>query len=383
MIKYSLFHPSINKELILKELDSVLSSKFIGQGPKSDEFEKQFESWLNDYYPAYTNNKVVCVNSGTSALHLSYILAGIKEGDEVITPVLTCTATTHAILYQKAIPVFADIQLDTLNIDPTDIEKKITKKTKAIIVMHNGGMPCDMDKIMEIAKENGLMVIEDSAQAIGGEYNGNKLGTIGDFGTYSFQAIKTFSIGDGGALIINTNEEDYDRAKKLRWFSIDRLAKIKANWQPFNQRAMTYDTEEVGFKMQITDIDAAIGIAQLTDLNKNLSTRREYAKIYREELKNISGITLLRECEGNANWLFQILVNNRENFQKVMGKNGIETNMVQVRNDIYSAFKQYMNICPNMDEVQNKYVSLPLHPNLTKQDVYNICKIIKNHYAKN
>ena len=376
-IKYPLFYPSVNKERILQELSKVLDSKFIGQGPVTIEWENQLEDFLNDYYPAVTN-KVVAVNSGTSALHLSYILADIKEDDEVITPALNCTADAHALLWQRAVPVFADIQINTLNIDPEDIKRKITKKTKAIIVMHNGGLSCDMDEIMEIALEHHLSVIEDASQAFGGEYKNRKLGTIGNLGTFSFQAIKNYSCGDGGAIVCQ-DKEDYERAKRLRWFAIPRETKIKANWQPFLQRRMTFDIEEVGYKYQPTDIDAAIGIAQLNNVRQNLEIRKKYAQIYRQELSGIDKIILLKEDSGHANWLFQIILNgiDRENFQKELGKNGIETNMVQLDNRMYSVFKKYSTNCPNMDKIQENYLSLPLHPKLSEQDIYDICTIIK------
>lgn len=377
-MRYPLFYPSVNKERILEEIGHVLDSKFIGQGDLVDEFEKQFTAFLNDFYPA-SNSSVAMVNSGTAALHLAYILAGIKADDEIITPNLTCMATTHALLWMGAIPIFADVQLDTLNIDPEDIERKITKKTKAIIVMHNGGMPCDMDEIMAIAEKYKLKVIEDACQAIGGEYKGKKLGTIGDYGAISFQAIKIFSIGDGGVLICK-NKEDLERAKRLRWFAIDRQAKIDANWQPFNQRAMTFDIVETGFKYQATNFDAAIGIAQLPDLRKNLEIRRKFSNIYRKELDGIKGVRLLKDDAGHANWLFQIILDgiDRENFQKDLGKMGVETNMVQLANSMYTVCKRYGNSCPNLDKVKENYLSLPLHPKLVEQDIYDICSIIKS-----
>jgi len=381
MIKYPLFYPTINnKEEILKNIEEVLDSKFIGQGELVDKFEEEFETYLNDYYPANLG-RVVSVNSGTAGLHLAYILAGIKEGDEVITPTLSCTATTHPLLWMKAIPIFADIEKDTLNIDPRDVERKITKKTKAIVVMHNGGMPCDMKEILEIANEYNIKVIEDSCQGLGGElFNGQKLGTIAHYGVFSLQAIKVMTMGDGGILVCR-NKEDADRAKKLRWFSIDRSAKIAANWQPFIQRAMTFDVDEMGYKYQITNVDAAIGLSQLKYLQYNLEIRKKYSNIYRKELKNLEELTLLDNDEGHANWLFQVLVEDREDFQRYLGKNGVETNIVQVRNDIYKVFKKYANACPNMDALQDKYVSLPLNLKLKEEDIYEICNIIKQYYA--
>lgn len=377
-----LFYPTLNKEKIIDNIVEVLNNKIIGDGEKVVEFENKIGEYLANIYSG-TRYMTVATHSCTSALHLAYILAGIKEGDEVITPVLTCTATTHPILWLKAKPVFADIQKDTLNIDPEDIDKKITTKTKAIIVMHNGGLPCDMDEIMDIAKRHKLKVIEDAAQAFGGEYKGQKLGTIGDYGCFSFQAIKTLTTGDGGMLVCK-NEDDYKRAKRLRWYAIDREQQRKRGSlvpskfsELFEQRAMTFDIDETGYKYNMNNITACIGLANLEKINEYLSYRKEIAKIYREKLANVPGIILLYEHSGNSNWLFQILVKDRKAFQKKMGDNGIETNMVQVRNDIYQAFGGKRENLPNMNELEFSYVSLPMHCNLTKDDVQKICNTIE------
>lgn len=375
-----LFYPSLNKDKILKNIDEVLNSKIVAEGQKVREFEQRVGEYLVNIYSG-VRPKTLAVNAGTAALHIAYILAGVKEGDEVITPVLSCTATTHPILWLGAKPVFADIQKDTLNIDPEDIVRKITKKTKAIVVMHNGGMPCDMREIMTIAKANGLKVIEDAAQAFGGEYNGQKLGTIASYGCFSFQAIKVLNTIDGGMIVC---KENYERAKTLKWFGIDREAqKARNSLVPskfsklFNQRAMTFDIEETGYKYNMNNVTASIGLANLEKIYEWLKQRKELADIYRQELKDIPGITLLRESPGHSNWLFQILVKDRETFQEKMGKEGIETNIVQVRNDWYKVFRKYRSNCPNMDDLTGKYVSLPLHNNLRPDDIKEICQTIK------
>lgn len=380
-MKY-LFHPALNKDKIIENLQEILDNKIIADGDKVVEFENKIGEFLGNIYSS-NPYKVVGLNSCTAGLHLAYILSGVGEGDEVICPVLTCTATNHPILWLKAKPVFADIQKDTLNIDPQDIKKKITAKTKAIVVMHNGGFPCEMDEILEIAETFNLKVIEDAAQAFGGEYKEKKLGTIGDYGTFSFQAIKHLTCGDGGMLVCKS-EADYQRAKKLKWYGIDRdLQKKRGSLVPsqfselFEQRAMTFDIDETGYKYNMNNIIASIGLANLEKIYDWLQGRKELVEIYRQELKNVLDITLLREVEGNANWLFQILVKDRKKFQEKLGKAGIETNMVQVRNDIYKVFGGKRQDLPNMDEIEGSYVSLPLHNNLHVDDIYDICQIIK------
>lgn len=379
----NLFYPSLNKEKILENLNQVLSDKIIGDGAKVNEFEQKIGEYLSDLYSG-TRYRTVAVNSCTAALHICYILAGIKKGDEVITPVLTCTATTHPILWLEAKPVFADIQPDTLNIDPEDIRRKITSKTKAIVVMHNGGLPCDMDEIMAIAEEYHLKVIEDAAQGFGGEYKGRKLGTIGDYGAFSFQAIKILTTGDGG-MVVCKSEEDEKKAKQLRWFGIDREQQKKRGSlvpskysQLFNQRAMTFDIEETGYKYNMNNITASIGLANIEKIYDWLEHRKKLARLYRQELSSLSKVKLLKEVDGNSNWLFQILVDNRQELQEKLGKVGIETNMVQVRNDIYSVFGGERLVLLTMNKLENSYLSLPIHNNITEEDVKYICQKIKS-----
>lgn len=383
MSNIHLLYPSLNKEKILENIVKVFNDKIIAEGQAVRDFEQKVGEYLVNVYSGITPY-VLAVNSGTAALHIAYILAGIKEGDEVITPVLSCTATTHPILWLGAKPIFADIQKDTLNIDPNDIKRKITKRTRAIVVMHNGGLSCDMDAILDIAKIYNLKVIEDAAQAFGAEYGGKKVGTIGDYGCFSLQAIKTFTTGDGG-LFICYNEEDYKKASQLKWFGIDRdQQKKRGSLVPskysklFEQRAMTFDIDITGYKYNMNNITAAIGLANLEKIYDWLEQRKKLVRIYREELKDVSGITLLKEDKGNSNWLFQILVEDREKFQEKLGKVGIETNMIQVRNDIYKLFGGERSNCPNMDLLENSYVSLPLHNNLTEKDIYKICRTIKS-----
>jgi len=378
----NLFYPSLNKERIISNLYKVLDSKIIAEGETVREFERDVGRYLLNVYSG-GEALALALNAGTAALHIAYILAGIKSGDEVITPVLTCTATTHPLLWLGAKPIFADIQKDTLNIDPEDVKKKITPRTRAIVVMHNGGHPCDMDAITKIAGEHNLKVIEDAAQAFGGEYNGRKLGTIADYGCFSFQAIKTLTTGDGGMLICK-DKEDYERASKLKWFGINRnKQKQRGSLVPskfselFNQRAMTFDIEETGFKYNMSNITAAIGLANLEKIYEWLEHRKKLAQAYREELADVPWITLLKDTPGHSNWLFQVLVKDRVGFQEKLGKAGIETNMVQVRNDIYKVFGGKRLDLPNMNELEGSYVSLPLHTNLTINDIYKVCQIIK------
>lgn len=364
------------------ELHKVFNDKMIGDGQKVVEFESKVGNYLTNNFSAIQAN-AVAVDSCTSALHLAYILSGVKEGDEVIVPVLTCTATNHPLLWLKATPVFADIQPDTLNIDPDDVEKKITSKTKAIVCMHNGGQPCDMNRLVDIASRHGFKLIEDCAQGYGGEYKGRKLGLFGDFACLSFQAIKTLTCGDGGMLICK-DARDYKRAKKLRWFGIDREVQrergslIPSKFSVFDQRAMTFDIDETGYKYSMNNITATIGLANMEEVYDYVKNRKRLLKVYRDNLKGIPGITLLKEDEGHAAWLMTILVEDRVYLQEMLGKEGIETNMVQVRNDIYQVFGGTRKDLPNMNNLEGKYLSLPLNNEISDRQVKLICRTIKH-----
>lgn len=366
-----LFYPYIGKK-VFPAIEETLKTKWIGQGPKVDEFERAFCEKQKEKF-------CVAVNSGTAALHLAYILAGVRGEDDIVGPVLTCSASYHPALQQGARVQFADILPDTLCIDPEDIEKRITKKTKAIVVVHIGGYPCEMDKIMEMAKKHNLKVIEDSAQ-----YMGKRVYPEGDYRCYSLQAIKFITTGDGGLLCMN-NEPDYRRAKRLRWFDIDRKSKIKHDWQPYKDwemRVMTMDQEEVGYKYHMNDIAASMGLAQLEDLDMVLAKRRRLVGIYREELGNVPNLKLLKPHLNETYWLFHILSVKRTEIAEALKENGVETNMAHLRCDIYKVFGGKRLDLPNMNKIESQYLCLPLHYRLTEDDVKFICEVIK-HVLRN
>jgi len=372
--KIPLFYPCVSKKAI-KEVAKILRTKFIGQGPKVFELEQKFAKKFKAKY-------AVAVNSGTAAVHLAYILAGIKDGDEVVGPLFTCSATWHPVLQLRAKPVFCDIK-DDFTVDPDNLEKKITKKTKAIVVMHYGGCMCDMDKILKIARKYKLPVIEDTAQALGAKYKGRYAGTIGDYGCFSFQAIKYMTTIDGGMLTLK-NKDQYERAKKLRWFGIDRDLRIKKGWQQFKdweRRKMTYDVQEVGYKYHMNDFNAVMGIVHMQELNKFLKHYQKLNGLYRKFLKNINGVKLLPQKEKDTHWLMTVLFDNRDRIAQKLKEAGVETNSVHIRNDAYTLFKPYARHqkFPNMDRAELRYLCLPMHSKITTQDVKYICKIIKNN----
>jgi perosamine synthetase len=374
--KIPLFYPYISPKAI-PEVVKVLKSKFIGQGPLIPEFERAVARLFRMEY-------AVAVSSCTASLHLAYILAGVKRGDDVVGPLMTCSATWHPVLQLGARPVFCDIK-DDFTVDPKDIERKISKKTKAIVVMHYGGCLCDMDSIMAIAKKHRLPVIEDTAQALGAYYYGKKVrgyaGTLGDYGCFSFQAIKYLTTIDGGLLAVK-NEEDFEKAKRIRWFGIDRDLKIKKGWQQFKdweRREMTYDVWEVGYKYHMNNLNAAIGLQHLKEWNKINAHYRKISSLYRQLLRNVDGIEFLPQKRGDTAWLMTILVKDRDGLAKKLKERGVETNVVHIRSDVYTIFKPFAKEkFPKMDSLELKYLCLPLHMKVQTKDVRFICDIIRS-----
>jgi len=359
-----LFHPNIPKNAE-RYISDVLKSRWIGQGPKVEEFESMFEN-------KFTNPcRSLAVGSGTDALHLSYLLADIKEGDEVIVPVFTCTATNIPLLYIGAKIVFCDID-QNLNIAADAIEELITEKTKAIVCVHYGGLPCDMDKIWDLANRYNLKVIEDNAHALGATYKGEIIGSQSDFSMFSFQAIKHITTGDGGMLTIKDHSL-VEKAKRLRWFGIDRLKKQKGIWDN--------DINEIGYKYQMTDLSAAMGIASMEEFDEHLMHRQKLYKLYCNLLKNADGIRVIGdeyEDRVHAAWLLTAEVDKREDFMKHLREYNIESSQVHYRNDRYSIFGgREEGKFKKMDEMEERYIVLPLHAKVTEADVKYIADVIK------
>jgi perosamine synthetase len=358
-----------NTHISARSIDLVvqtLKAGWVSEGKLVKEFETQLASKIGLLSP-------VTVNSGTAALHLALVLAGIDSGDEVIIPAQTFVATGLVILMQKAVPVFADIDPYTGNIKPQSIREKITEHTRAIMPVHWGGYPCDLDEINAIAREHGLLVIEDAAHALGATYKGQPVGSISDFTAFSFQAIKHLTTGDGGALCCK-NEEHVRQAFIRRWFGIDR-----ANSQPSILGERIYDIEDVGYKYHMNDLSAALGLGNLEDFSERLSRRREIAGIFRRELQGVPGLQLLK-TEGDrvsSYWLFTMLVEKREDFICKLAEKGIPASVVHLRIDHNSVFGGLRSDLPGQDWFNQRQVSLPMHETLTEQDVYLITRVIQ------
>ena len=351
-----LFYPHIPKKGYLA-IKKVLSGRWIGQGPLVDKFEKQFSHKFCAKY------STVAVGSGTDALHLSFLLAGIKKNDEVICPVFTCTATNIPLLYIGAKIKFADIDQETMNISISSVKKLITKKTKAIVFVNYGGLPCDLKSLKKLAKKYDLKLIQDAAQSLHSTYDKKSIVEYSDFTIFSFQAIKHISSGDGGLLCIK-DKKLLKKALRMRWFGIDRLKKQGGTWEN--------DIKEVGYKYQMTDLGAALLIESLKEYSKIKNHRKKIFEIYEKKLSKNKNIKIVNK-NGNfthSHWLFTILTEKKDYLQKKLREKNIETNQVHFRNDRYSIFKKFKNrsFFKNMNIIENKYLVLPVHTRMSLSD---------------
>lgn len=352
-----------------KAVTDVLRSKWISMGPKCFEFEDLISKMLNIKY-------ALSLSSCTASLHLAMKILGITKGDEVICPSLTFVATANCIRYVDATPVFADVvSYDNLTIDPIDIEKKITKKTKAIIVMHYGGFACNMEVIMEIAKKYKLKVVEDASHAPLAEYKGRKLGTIGDIGCFSFFSNKNVSTGEGGMLVTN-NSEYYERAKLLRSHGMTSLS-----YERSKGHSTSYDVVDLGYNYRMDDIRASIGIVQLNKLKFDIVKRTEVRNMYIEELSSINEIIIpFQDYQGlSSNYIFPIVLrdsnnNKRDNVRNALSNSGIQTSVHYPAIHRFLGFEKYFSELRITDYVNNNLITLPMYSSLNFDIIKYISK---------
>jgi len=369
----NVFKPHIGNEEI-KAVTKVLKSGWLGCGPQTKEFENKFAEYIGVKY-------AVGVSSATAALHLALKVFNVEKSEVISTP-MTFISTNHAILYNNAIPVFADIEKDTLNIDSEKIEKLITKKTKAIIVVHFGGYPVDMDKINKLAKKYKLKVIEDAAHGCGGIYKKKKLGSLSDIGCFSFHAVKNLTTGDGGMLTTN-NKKIYKKLLKLRWMGIS-----KDTWDREDSKTKKYswyyNVEDIGFKYQMNDITASIGLVQLKNLDKSNKKRFLISQQYNNAFKKINEIEtpiIKSYMTQPACHNYVIKVPNRDALIKFLDKKKISTGVHYIPNNHFKIYEKYKGKTPISDKVWKNIVTLPLYVDLTKKDINYIIKSVTEFYS--
>lgn len=347
-----------------KPVQDTLQSGIITQNKKVEEFENNLKKWFSFDY-------ILTLNSATSGLTLALRLLNLQQGDEVLCTPLTCFATTCAVLANNLNIKWVDVDSNTCNMDLNDLKQKISSKTKAILFVHWGGSPIDLDKLKEIS--GNIPIVEDCAHAFGAEYKGKKIGCHGNICVFSLQAIKHLTTGDGG-LIFLPNEELYNRAKLLRWFGIDReRPQINIDSRLEN------NIVEWGYKFHMNDINATIGLCNLPFVEKNLEIIRRNAKFYDEHLNNLVNIKVLNKVDNalSAYWIYTVKVKNKNNFIEFMTNRKITVSQVHKRNDVNDCVKQYRCSLPNMDELDNEIVSIPVGWWLTQENIEYIVKCIQ------
>ncbi len=365
------FKPYMGQEEV-EAVTEVLKSGWIGLGPKTAEFEKNFAEYIGMPY-------AVGLNSCTAALDLALKLLHIGHGNDVIVPTITFVSTAHAVVYNLATPIFADVRPDTLEIDPEDVARKITKKTKAIIPVHYSGRPVDMERLKQVAGD--IPIIEDCAHAAGASYKGQKCGSLGLISCFSFHAVKNLAMGDGGALLTRSPEM-IERTKRLRWVGID-----KGTWDRNEENISywwEYFVEEIGLKCHMNDIAAAIGLVQLKKLDHMNKRRKQVAELYFAGLENIPGITLPLKDDKDftSSWhIFHIKCENRDKLSLFLQKKGISTG---VHYKPIHTYKCYGNraVLPVSENIFFKLLSLPMYPGLSKDEITHVVDCIRDFYKK-
>lgn len=344
-------------------VSKTLMSGYIGQGPKVEEFEKGLVPWLG-------HPNILSLNSGTSSLYLALKLAGVGPGADVISTPMSCVATSTPILDHYANIIWADIDPWTGNIDPRDVERKITAKTKAVMAVHWGGYPCELNELHRITRKYGIPLIEDCAHSFGATYQGRKIGSLSPFSCFSFQAIKHLNTGDGGALVALSNDA-YREGKLLRWYGIDRETSRK-------DLRCEENIIRAGGKLHMNDIAATIGIEGLKIVGDTVKAHRKNAAFYNEALSGLKRVKQLR-YEGDresAYWLYSLRVDDQDGFQDFMAKKGFMVSKVHVRNDIHTAFREFRKNLPGVDEFSSSQMSIPVGWWVTEEDSRRIVNAI-------
>ncbi len=360
-------------EAEIEAVSEVLASKWISTGARVREFERAFAEYLGVKH-------AIAVSSCTAALHLSLVVTGIGSEDEVITTPYTFTATAEAIRYVGAKPVFVDIDAQTLNIDIANIEQAITPRTKAIMPVHIAGLPCDMDALQDIAQNHNLLLIDDAAHAIPVEYKTRYIGNIGDLSAFSFYANKNMTTGEGG--MITTNSDAFaEPLRTMRLHGIDKDA-----WTRQSKRSIwQYDIATEGYKYNMTDIQAAMGLCQLLKLNKQHERRQNFAQIYQTELVKFPQITPPfapanpREHAWHL-YIIQLHTGNRDEFVEALRDANIECSVHYIPLHLFEFYQTKYGYregdFPRAEEAYERVVSLPLHPGLSEEDVHIVIDTI-------
>jgi len=349
------------REILMPRLEEVLYSGYVAQGEQVEQFERAFENFIGA-------GNSLSLNSGTAALHIALILAGVKENDEVISTALTAEPTNVAIKMAGAKIRWADIDYNTSNIDPVSIEKQINEKTKAIMVVDYAGIPVNVPAIKAITEKHNLPIIEDAAHAFGSKFNKTFAGAHFPYTVFSFQAIKHLTTIDGGMLQLSS-KEDYEKGKLIRWFGIDKkLTRLDNN------------ISMQGYKYHMNNVNATLGLVQLESINQILESHISNGKYFDDNLIGIPGIELLNYYKGSepSYWLYTLKVENRDGFIKKLADNEIMASELHKRNDLHSYLNDYPTELPALDEFYKKLVHLPCGWWVNSVDRDRIVEVIRS-----
>lgn len=359
--------PSIGKEE-LDAVEKIFQTGWLGMGSSVKEFEEKVAEFLGAKH-------VVAVNTGTSALHLALDSLGLKPGDEVLVPALTFVASIQAITATGAVPVFCDVELDTLNIDIQDMKRKQTAKTKAIMPIHYRGQPCDMEVILEFAKQNNLRVVEDAAHAFGSSYKGKKIGSFADITCFSFDPIKNITCGEGGAVVSQDNDL-VGLMQKKRILGID-----KDTWSRYrNERSWFYDVVTQGYRYHMSNINAAIGLEQLKKFEKFSQRKKEIARRYDDEFKKVDGLKVLFTKHDEVTmftYIVKVLNKKREGLMKYLKENGIGSGVHYIPAHLFTHYDKYKVSLPNSEILYEEILTLPLYYDMKNNEVELVVSKVK------
>lgn len=352
------FMPPSN--VLMPALEKILYSGYIATGQAVYDFEDQFKLYIGNPY-------CLALHSGTDALHLSFILAGIKPGDEVISTPMTAEPTNTAIAMVGGKIVWGDVNPNNGLLDPESVRGLITEKTKAIVLVHYAGMVCDMDAFNKLSQEYNIPIVEDAAHALGSKYAGSMIGNNSPYTIFSLQAIKHMTTIDGGFLCVK-NEKALERARKLRWFGLDKRYSRLEN-----------DITEVGYKYSMNNVNATIGLVQMQYINEIMSKYIENGRFYDNALNQIDGVTIVDYSPNTeaSYWLYTMKVERREEFIKAMTSAGISASPLHHRSDTHSLFNESKRELPNMEQWYNSFVHIPCGWWVSKEDRERIVEVIK------
>ena len=368
--------PMIGEEEKAEILDT-LDSGWITTGPKTEAFEQAVCAYLGGGY-------AVAVHSCTAALHLSLVAAGIEEGDEVIMSPYTFASTGHVACYLGAVPVFVDIDPETYNIDPAQIEAALTERTRAIMPVHYGGHPCDMEAIQAIAAERGLIVVEDAAHAIGAEYRDAKVGALGNLACFSFYATKNMTTGEGGMVVT----QDQELAQRIRVLSMYGISDARRIWKRYAPKGTwVYDIAELGYKCNMMDIQAALGLPQLRKLDGFIERRAHFAAIYDEVLNQVLGLqkpTVYDDVK-SAWHLYPVLVPescDRDALIEELKEYNIGTSVLFQPLHLHSFYEGLLGEqegrFPIAESVYRRVVCLPISPKASDEDIHYVAATLRD-----